>query len=100
MTKAQLVERIAENYVHRAGAGAPLTLLQIQECFDAILESIKDALSQGDKVEIRGFGSFRLRRRKIREGRNPKTGEKVIVPERVVPFFKPGEELREMVDQS
>ncbi len=97
MTKATLLERIAENYAHRSSV--PLTPLQIQTYAEALFEIIMIALSKGDKVEIRGFGSFRLRRRKVRQGRNPKTGEKVRVPEKVVPFFKPGVELRGMVDQ-
>jgi integration host factor subunit beta len=97
MTKATLLERIADSYAHRSSI--PLTPLQIQEYAETLFEGIRVALSEGDKVEIRGFGSFRLRQRKVRQGRNPKTGEKVRVPEKVVPFFKPGVELREMVDQ-
>ncbi|MEK7702379.1 MAG: HU family DNA-binding protein [Nitrospirota bacterium] len=64
-----------------------------------IVDVIKEALSSGDKVEIRGFGSFRLRTRKRREGRNPKTATKVSVPEKQVPFFKIGKELKELVNQ-
>lgn len=97
MTKAALLEKIGEDYAHRSGL--PLTPLQVRTYAEALFEAIMIALAKGDKVEIRGFGSFRLRRRKVRQGRNPKTGEKVRVPEKVVPFFKPGVELREMVDQ-
>jgi len=85
-----------EQCVHRVDI--VFTPAQIQERVDALFESIKAALARGDEVELRGFGSFRLRRRKVREGRNPKTGEAVHVPEKVVPFFKAGAELREMVD--
>jgi len=63
-----------------------------------LLNSITEALSEGDKVELRGFGSFRIRNRNPREGRNPKTGGTVQVPAKRVPFFKAGKELRDMVD--
>jgi integration host factor subunit beta len=63
-----------------------------------LFNSITEALSQGDKVELRGFGSFRIRSRNPREGRNPKTGDAVHIPAKRVPFFKAGKELREMVD--
>ncbi|MEO5658133.1 MAG: HU family DNA-binding protein, partial [Nitrospiria bacterium] len=58
-----------------------------------------DTLARGDKIEIRGFGSFRLRNRRTREGRNPKTGTTVQVPAKRVPFFKAGKELKELVDR-
>jgi integration host factor subunit beta len=64
-----------------------------------LLNCITEALSAGDKVELRGFGSFRIRNRNPREGRNPKTGDTVQIPAKRVPFFKAGKELREMVDQ-
>jgi len=60
----------------------------------AILEEIVDALSRGDRVEIRGFGVFAVKQRKARVGRNPKTGEQVDVKEKIVPYFKPGKEMR------
>ena len=65
---------------------------------NTVRDGIKDALSRDDKVEIRGFGSFRIRHRRAKEGRNPKTGEAVAVPPKKVPFFKAGKEMREMVD--
>ena len=65
---------------------------------EAVLDSLKAALAEKDKVEIRGFGSFRIRHRRAKEGRNPKTGETVSVPPKKVPFFKAGKEMREMVD--
>ena len=91
MTKAQLIERVSEQT-------AGLTKHQTEVVVNAIFNSIKDALSRGDKIEIRGFGSFRLRSRRMREGRNPKTGTTVSVPAKKVPFFKAGKELKELVD--
>jgi integration host factor subunit beta len=90
MTKAELVERVAEEI--------NLTKKQTETIVNILLNSITEALSQGDKVELRGFGSFRIRGRNPREGRNPKTGEAVHIPAKRVPFFKAGKELREMVD--
>jgi integration host factor subunit beta len=63
-----------------------------------IIQSITESLSEGKKVELRGFGSFRIRERNARTGRNPKSGAKVEVPAKRVPFFKAGKELRELVD--
>lgn len=91
MTKAELVDKIAEK---RPG----LTRKQVEVVVNTVLDGIKDALSREDKVEIRGFGSFRVRYRRAKEGRNPKTGETVSVPPKKVPFFKAGKEMREMVD--
>ncbi len=91
MTKAELVDKIAEK---KPG----LTRKQVEVVVNTVLDGIKDALSREDKVEIRGFGSFRIRFRRAKEGRNPKTGETVQVPPKKVPFFKAGKEMREMVD--
>ena len=90
MTKAELVERVADEI--------NLTKKQTETIVNILLNSITEALSQGDKVELRGFGSFRIRGRNPREGRNPKTGKAVHIPAKRVPFFKAGKELREMVD--
>ena len=90
MTKAELVERVAEQI--------NLTKKQTETIVNILLSSITEALSDGDKVELRGFGSFRIRERNPREGRNPKTGDAVHIPAKRVPFFKAGKELREMVD--
>jgi integration host factor subunit beta len=90
MTKAELVERVAEKI--------NLTKKQTETIVNILLNSITEALGRGDKVELRGFGSFRIRERNPREGRNPKTGETVSIPAKKVPFFKAGKELREMVD--
>jgi integration host factor subunit beta len=91
MTKAQLIEKVSEQT-------PALTKHQTEVVVNAIFNSIKDALSKGDKIEIRGFGSFRLRHRRMRDGRNPKTGASVSVPAKKVPFFKAGKELKELVD--
>ena len=91
MTKAELVDKIADK---KPG----LTRKQVEVVVNTVLDGIKDALSREDKVEIRGFGSFRIRYRRAKEGRNPKTGETVQVPPKKVPFFKAGKEMREMVD--
>jgi integration host factor subunit beta len=91
MTKAELIDKISEKKLS-------LTRKQVEVVVNTVLDGIKDALSRDDKVEIRGFGSFRIRHRRAKEGRNPKTGEAVSVPPKKVPFFKAGKEMREMVD--
>jgi integration host factor subunit beta len=90
MTKAELVEQVSDKI--------KLTKKQTEVIVNTIFGSITDALSDGDKVELRGFGSFRIRHREAREGRNPKTGVSVHIPSKKVPFFKAGKELREMVN--
>ena len=90
MTKAELVEKVAE-------AGA-LSKTEAEAVVKTVLDSIVGALHDGEKVELRGFGSFRLRQRRPRQGRNPKTGTKVEVPGKSVPYFKPGKELRELLN--
>jgi integration host factor subunit beta len=91
MTKAELVEEVARvSY---------LTRKHSEVIVDAVFSSIVDALRQGDKIELRGFGSFRVRRRESRAGRNPKTGAGVMVPAKSVPHFKPGKELRELINR-
>ena len=91
MTKAELVEKVA-NQIN-------LTKKQTEVIVNTIFQSITDSLGEGDKVELRGFGSFRVRQRDARVGRDPKSGEKVEVPPKKVPFFKAGKELRELVDE-
>lgn len=90
MTKAELVEKVADKI--------QLTKKQTEAVVNILLSCVTEALSAGDKVELRGFGSFRIRNRNPREGRNPKTGDTVQIPAKRVPFFKAGKELREMVD--
>jgi integration host factor subunit beta len=91
MTKAELVEEVAES--------ATLTRKHSEVIVDAVFSSIVEALQRGDKIELRGFGSFRVRHRGSRTGRNPKTGEGVLVPAKRVPYFKPGKELRELINR-
>ncbi len=71
---------------------------QCEVIVNSIFDAIRDALAAGEKVELRGFGSFKVRQRRSRDGRNPKTGEPVHVPPKTVPYFKPGKELRERVN--
>jgi integration host factor subunit beta len=92
MTKAELIDKITQEY-------DDLTRIEIETMVNTIFQSIKEALTCGEKIEIRGFGSFRIRHRRMREGRNPKTGEVVSVPPKKVPFFKAGKELKILVDQ-
>lgn len=92
MTKVDLTERVA--------ALGDLTRRDAEVIVETLFDAVIGALKADDKVEIRGFGSFRTRQRKPRTGRNPKTGETVPVPAKRVPFFKASKELREMVDAS
>lgn len=90
MTKAELVERVATQI--------NLTKKQTEVVVNTVFSSITESLAEGKKVELRGFGSFRIRQRNARIGRNPKSGQKVEVPSKKVPFFKAGKELRQLVD--
>jgi integration host factor subunit beta len=92
MTKADLVEEVS-----RAIAA---TRRDAEGVVETIFESIVKALQSDDKIEIRGFGSFRTRKRRGRIGRNPKTGAKVEVPPKRIPYFKPSKELKELVNSS
>jgi integration host factor subunit beta len=92
MTKADLVDKVT--------ALGDLTRRDGEVIVDTLFESVIGALKSGDKIEIRGFGSFRTRQRNARTGRNPKTGAKVEVPAKRVPFFKPSKELRDSVNPS
>lgn len=91
MTKADLVERIA--------AKVNLSKKDSEIVVNTVFRCIIEALARDDKVELRGFGSFRTRERKPRIGRNPKTGESVKVPQKRVPFFKPGKNLKKLVNE-
>jgi integration host factor subunit beta len=90
MTKADLIDEISNL--------TDLTRKDSEVVIETIFESIVQSLRAGDKIEIRGFGSFRTRQRKARSGRNPKTGEKVAVAAKNVPFFKPSKELKDLVN--
>ena len=91
MTKSELIARLAEHYPQLVAKDAEIAV-------NTILEAMFTSLVQGRRIEIRGFGSFEINHRPARTGRNPKTGEKVPVPEKYVPHFKAGRELRERVD--
>ena len=90
MTKADLVDQVT--------ALGDLTRRDSEIIVDVLFDSVIGALKSGDKIEIRGFGSFRTRQRNSRVGRNPKTGAKVEVPAKKVPFFKPSKELRDLIN--
>jgi integration host factor subunit beta len=90
MTKADLIEDVSR--------AVEMTRKESEVIVDAIFDSIRHSLHGGDKIEIRGFGSFRTRQRQSRVGRNPKTGARVEVPARKIPYFKPGKELKEVVN--
>ncbi len=93
MTKSELIERIA-------ALQSQLSHKDIELAVKTMLEHMSQTLSSGERIEIRGFGSFSLHYREPRLGRNPKTGETVQLPGKYVPHFKPGKELRERVNQS
>ena len=92
MTRSDLVDQLADQF-------GQLTHRDTEFAVKTILDAMADALSRGHRIEIRGFGSFSINRRPPRVGRNPRSGEKVIIPEKLVPHFKPGKALREAVDQ-
>jgi integration host factor subunit beta len=92
MTKADLIEEVSRL--------AELTRKDSEVIVETIFDSIVRSLHVGDKIEIRGFGSFRTRQRKPRVGRNPKTGDRVEVPAKKIPFFKPSKELKDLVNES
>ena len=92
MTKADLIEQVAQV--------VELTRRDSEVVVETIFESIVRSLRTGDKIEIRGFGSFRTRQRKPRVGRNPKTGARVEVPAKRIPYFKPSKELKDVVNQA
>ena len=79
---------------------AGLTKKRAEIIVDAVFGSIVETLHRGEKVELRGFGCFRLRRREPRRGRNPRTGDRVDVPSKRVAYFKPGKELRELINRA
>ncbi len=91
MTKSELIDRLAERFPQLVAKDADLAV-------NVLLDAMTAALARGERIEIRGFGSFALNYRPPRVGRNPKSGEKVEVPAKYVPHFKAGKELRERVD--
>ncbi len=92
MTKADLVEQVAKE--------AEMTKKDAEQLVEIIFDSITDSLNKGEKIELRGFGSFRVRERNSRMGRNPKTGEAVAIPAKRVAYFKPGKDLKELINAS
>ncbi len=92
MTKAELIEEVSKV--------VEMTRKDSEEIVETIFDSIVGSLHKGEKIEIRGFGSFRTRQRQPRVGRNPKTGTRVEVPSKRIPYFKPSKELRDLVNQS
>ncbi|MDT8437793.1 MAG: integration host factor subunit beta [Wenzhouxiangellaceae bacterium] len=93
MTKSELIEKLAGQQQHLSHADVDLAVR-------TVLERLSQTLADGQRIEIRGFGSFSLNYRKPRMGRNPRTGEPVSMPGKFVPHFKPGKELRERVNVS
>lgn len=93
MIKSELIERLAAENTH-------LTHSEVERVVNIVLNRMTDVLSEGGRVELRGFGAFSVRSRPARAGRNPRTGEAVEVPAKSVPFFKSGKELRERLNAS
>ncbi|ROO28302.1 transcriptional regulator [Salinisphaera orenii MK-B5] len=91
MTKSELIERLVQRQAHMSHRDVELAV-------KLLLDNVIGELADGGRVEIRGFGSFSVHHRPARRGRNPKTGESVDIPEKYVPHFKPGKELRERVN--
>jgi len=92
MTKADLVEKVANE--------ADMTKKDAEQLVEIIFDSITETLNRGEKIELRGFGSFRVRERNSRKGRNPKTGSSVDIPAKRVAYFEPGKELKELINQA
>jgi integration host factor subunit beta len=93
MTKSDLIKRLAEANPH-------LFLRDIERIVSTVFDEIGEALAEGNRVELRGFGAFSVRPRGERTGRNPRTGDEVKVPSKLVPYFKTGKELRERLNES
>lgn len=92
MTKSGLIEQVAERTPH-------ISKKDTEVVVNTIFDAMTDALRRGERIEIRGFGSFQVKVREARDGRNPKTGDMVNIPAKRTPFFKVGKELKEMVDR-
>lgn len=92
MTKSELIKKVSGKLPY-------LAKKDVQTIVNTIFQNMSDALSRGEGIEIRGFGSFRVKVRRAKDGRNPKTGETVRVPKKRIPFFKVGKELRERVNR-
>lgn len=92
MTKSELIEMVA-------GKVSNFSRKDIEVIVDTVFESMSASLQKGDKVEIRGFGSFKVKSRDGRQGRNPKSGENIFISSKKVPFFKAGKEIRERINK-
>ena len=93
MTKSDLIKRLADANPH-------LTQRDIEKIVSTVFDEVTEALARRDRVELRGFGAFSVRERDARTGRNPRTGAEVKVPDKVVPYFKTGKELRERLNEN
>ena len=93
MVKSELIARLAEKNPH-------LYQRDVERIVSTIFEEVSRALARGDRVELRGFGAYSVKRRAARQARNPRTGEAVYIAEKHVPFFKTGKELRERINQN
>lgn len=93
MTKSQLIERVFEK------VNDNFSMRDVEVIVNTLFDGITETLKKGGKVEIRGFGSFRVKQRRPRKGRNPKNGKAIDIPQKRVPFFRVGKELRERVAQ-
>ncbi len=91
MTKAEIVARVAKS--------VDLNKKDVEKLVDMVFDEIISALNDGDKVELRGFGSFRTRVRRARKGRNPKTGKTIEIPAKKIAYFTPGKELKELLSK-
>lgn len=92
MTKSELIEAVAAKVTN-------FSRKDVEIIVETLFESMCQSLSQGDKVEIRGFGSFKIKERDGRQGRNPKSGENIFIDAKKVPFFKAGKEIRERINE-
>ena len=92
MTKSDLIKRLADANPH-------LYMRDVERIVGTVFEQISSALARGDRVELRGFGAFSIRARGERVGRNPRTGDEVSVPHKVVPYFKTGKEMRDRLNK-
>ncbi|MFQ5427724.1 MAG: integration host factor subunit beta [Thermodesulfobacteriota bacterium] len=92
MTKSELIERVSAEV-------KTFSKKDVEIIVDSLFQSMSDSLSRGEKVEIRGFGSFKIKERDGRQGRNPKSGENIYIEAKRVPFFKAGKEIRERINK-
>ncbi|MCR4287559.1 MAG: integration host factor subunit beta [Deltaproteobacteria bacterium] len=93
MTKSELIEAVAAKVGN-------FSRKDVEVVIDTLFNSMTESLSKGQKVEIRGFGSFKIKKREPRQGRNPKTGENISIQAKKVPFFKAGKEIRERINKT